>query len=118
MFRSMLRFVFHFIFAGLICLGGLSLVNVLSSRSGISDFNHDEIESINPSMVIDRHSLVSNEIFLMTMNQSVEMLHNRGVLIQTPFGTIVNPNARSSSISVIIQSGGGQVGQGYSYRGF
>jgi ATP-dependent protease ClpP protease subunit len=112
MLRLLVRLIVFPVFAVLIGIGGMVLFDILSSPKIQSAFTHDEVGYINPLMIIDRYTLMSEGNFQISVNYTVEALIKRGFLIPTPFGLVTNPDLKGKIIPVIIQSGGGQVALG------
>jgi len=101
---------------GLISLTALGAGAYLIKSSDLSKhqsaFTYEEITKINPALIIDRYTLVSEEIFSESTSRLVGIMVQNKVLIPTPFGMTINPEAPSVTLPVIIQSGGGFVSIG------
>jgi hypothetical protein len=74
-----------------------------------SAFTHEEVEKINPVIIVDKYTFLDASNYGDMMSSALERLTDMGVIIATPFGPVVNPTLPygSYSIPVIIQSGGG-----------
>lgn len=102
---------------GVFSLGGLATLGVILKTSSDplnSAFTHEEIEKINPVLIVDAYTLSSPGNFKATLQDSLSRMVRKGALVMTPFGPIINPNLKQSnySISIMIQSGGGKVSLG------
>lgn len=99
-------------------IGGLALVITITylykTRKFKSSFSHDEVARINPTLIVDKITLVHKGAFQAAMEQAVLKLADKGILIPTPFGMVMNPDlaGKDYSISLIIESGGGFVSLG------
>lgn len=74
-----------------------------------SAFTHEEIEEIDPWVIIDNHTLLYPELVveeLKTLNS--KMVENR-ILVSFMGFTLINPDAIGFEVPVIIQSRGGSV---------
>lgn len=90
-------------------IGILVLKEVFNRPSIKSAFTHEEIKRINPVFILSQGVLMNPEFMAEAVQEMLRNLELKGMMVQTPFGPMLNPQVRGYAIPIIIQSPGGRV---------
>lgn len=110
-----IRYLLIGIGMGTVLIMGVKCTRTKSeSKDFKSDFTHEELDKINPDLVVDYFTLVDSDSYKATKSEFIGRLLYKKIVLNTPIGLIYNPIMKMNpyQMSVVIQSGGGLVGAG------